>query len=83
MTYTVYTSHFDFHVLYKHIKRVVSLVLFRDTKDLQKRVDILHSSKFDKLNPKQKEVIVRNPVAGQVSVNVRSLQVSVKLNGYH
>ena len=58
-------------------------MLFRDTKDLQKRVDILHSSKFDKLNPKQKEVIVRNPVAGQVSVNVHSLQVSVKLNGYH
>lgn len=41
-------------------------MLHRDTEDVQKRVDILHSSKFDRLNPKQKEAIVRNPVAGQV-----------------
>ncbi|XP_061173835.1 DNA annealing helicase and endonuclease ZRANB3-like [Saccostrea echinata] len=47
---------FDAHSLYKQI---------RDTDDMQKRVDILHSSIFDKLNPKQKEAIVKNPVAGQ------------------
>lgn len=44
------------------------LGIYRDTEDVQKRVDILHCSKFDKLNPKQKEAIVRNPVAGQVYV---------------
>lgn len=45
------------------------LGIYRDTEDVQKRVDILHCSKFDKLNPKQKEAIVRNPVAGQVYVH--------------
>lgn len=45
------------------------LGIYRDTEDVQKRVDILHSSKFDQLNPKQKEAIVRNPVAGQVHVH--------------
>lgn len=45
------------------------LGIYRDTEDVQKRVDILHGSKFDKLNPKQKEAIVRNPVAGQVYVH--------------
>lgn len=45
------------------------LDIYRDTEDVQKRVDILHGSKFDKLNPKQKEAIVRNPVAGQVYVH--------------
>lgn len=45
------------------------LGIYRDTEDVQRRVDILHGSKFDKLNPKQKEAIVRNPVAGQVYVH--------------
>lgn len=45
------------------------LGIYRDTEDVQKRVDILHCSKFDKFNPKQKEAIVRNPVAGQVYVH--------------
>ncbi|XP_048735505.2 DNA annealing helicase and endonuclease ZRANB3-like [Ostrea edulis] len=48
--------NFDAHSLYKQI---------RNTEDMQRRVDILHSSKFDKLNPKQKEKIVKNPAAGQ------------------
>lgn len=46
------------------------LGIYRDTEDVQRRVDILHGSKFDKLNPKQKEAIVRNPVAGQVYVHL-------------
>lgn len=55
------------------------LGIYRDTEDVQKRVDILHGSKFDKLNPKQKEAIVRNPVAGQVYVHHFFFFLSTKI----
>lgn len=55
------------------------LGIYRDTEDVQKRVDILHGSKFDKLNPKQKEAIVRNPVAGQVYVHHYFFFLSTKI----
>jgi hypothetical protein len=54
-------------ILNKYVMtKTLSKIFFRNTDDVLKRMDILHSSKFDKLNPKQKEKIVKNPAAGQV-----------------
>ncbi|KAK3093683.1 hypothetical protein FSP39_018875 [Pinctada imbricata] len=46
---------FDAHSFYKKI---------RDTADPRKRADLIHLSKFSRLTPKQKEQMVKHPVAG-------------------